>query len=437
VTGPHAAARAWLWLAVLAVATSGMFAILIVLARVPALGTLFPGTQFYRVALTMHVNLSQLVWFSAFAALLWSRAARRPGSPVEMLAVCLCGAGALAVILTPALGAVTALTANYLPVLDSPLFLAGIAVFGGGLLLQSLRGLGVALPGAASADPAGRLGLVLAAAASTTAIALLPWSSAQLSTLDGYSYFEALFWGSGHVWQCALVLLMMLSWRGILGGTGLRAERALPALLVLAALPVPGALAIQSLHPAGEAAYLQAFTDLMRYTSWEAPLLLGLLLLGCKPAANDWGTPVFHLSLLLFVCGLLLGATISGQTTLVTAHYHGTIGAVTLSFMGYSYRLLPALGLGGIAAAAIRRQTACYGWGNLLMMAGLAGAGWMGAPRKAPGQLGFDFGAEALSRIVMGVGGCLALAGILGFAWLLLRALRPLGAARPLLAATP
>jgi hypothetical protein len=59
------------------------------------------------------------------------------------------------------------------------------------------------------------------------------------------------------------------------------------------------------------------------------------------------------------------------------------------------------------------------------MMAGLAGAGLMGAPRKTPGNLGFELGIESLSRLAMGLGGCLATAGILTFLFLVLHSLLP------------
>jgi heme/copper-type cytochrome/quinol oxidase subunit 1 len=97
---------------------------------------------------------------------------------------------------------------------------------------------------------------------------------------------------------------------------------------------------------------------------------------------------------------------------------------MTVSFMGLTYALLPALGLAVPAAVQIRRQTACYAWGNLLMMAGLAGAGLMGAPRKAAGNISLDFSVETAARLLMGLGGTLAMIGIIGFFILTVRALR-------------
>ena len=63
---------AWLALGLVALLTSGLFSILLVLSRTPQLQSLFPAADFFRVALVMHVVLSVLVWFLAFGGALWS-----------------------------------------------------------------------------------------------------------------------------------------------------------------------------------------------------------------------------------------------------------------------------------------------------------------------------------------------------------------------------
>jgi len=46
----------------------GFFALLVVLARTPYVSDLFPSVDFFRSALVVHVDLSVLLWFFAFAA---------------------------------------------------------------------------------------------------------------------------------------------------------------------------------------------------------------------------------------------------------------------------------------------------------------------------------------------------------------------------------
>ena len=167
------------------------------------------------------------------------------------------------------------------------------------------------------------------------------------------------------------------------------------------------------------------YTLLMQWTSWQVPLLLGFLLLRSHWRSRVAPAAGLTLSILLLLSGIVLGTMIDGQTTLVTAHYHGTIGAVTLAFMGLTYGILPVLGHEMPPRPRIDLQLRFYGYGILLMMSGLAGAGLMGAPRKTAGNVGMEFGVETISRMVLGLGGTLATIGILMFLVLVLRQIWP------------
>lgn len=417
-------ARCWLVLAVGAVAVSGLFAILIALARVPALGTLFPGAEFYRVALVLHVNLSQGVWFMAFAGVLWSLAADREPERLERLAWGLAVAGTIGIVLAVSGGDVRPLMSNYLPVLDNMIFLASLALFGLGVFLKSISALaGVLRQRVAGDDRLGKLLLLRLSAVGTIAVFMLlggAWLG--IDRERDWIFFETLFWGAGHLWQFALVSLLMFCWLELAPDAADRLPRpVLKGLALASAIPVLLAFAVPLFQAPGSAAYTTIYTWLMQWTSWEAPLLLGVALL----LSGKRGTlaPGFVLSLLLFAVGLILGVLINGQTTLVTAHYHGTIGAITLAFMAVSFRLLPSLGIEAPSLAVVRTQLAFYGNGILLMMIGLAGAGLMGAPRKTPGDLQVAFSVETFSRICLGIGGLCATIGIVMFAYLLIRRL--------------
>lgn len=419
-------ARRWLILAVTAVAVSGVFAILIALARVPALGTLFPGAEFYRVALVLHVNLSQGVWFMAFAGALWSLHGDAGADSLRRLALLLAATGTAGLVLAVSAGNVRPLMSNYLPVLDSRLFLGSLTLFGLGILLQALlswRSLTVDRRVLPPVLARARL-LKLSVAATLAVFGLLAATAWQLPAGEGIIYFENLFWGSGHLWQFSLLALLMYCWLQLAGP----AAGCLPRWLSAAAsfgwlLPVVLGIGIVLLNEPGSAAYVYRYTWLMQWTSWETPLLLAVALWLAAPRRSL--APGFGLSLLLFIAGLLLGTLINGQTTLVTAHYHGTIGAITLAFMAVSFRMLGALGCEPPAERLVRWQLGFYGYGVLLMMSGLAGAGLMGAPRKTPGDLALTFSVETVSRICLGVGGLCATIGIVMFAVLLLRRLLP------------
>ena len=417
-------ARRWLMLAVSAVAVSGFFAILIALARVPAIGTLFPGAEFYRVALVLHVNLSQGVWFMAFASVLWSMASEHRSEALERASWGLAVAGTAGMILAVSDGHVRPLMSNYLPVLDNQIFLVALSLFGLGVCLKAWLAVGAIAPATSRYRGFSPGNLLLRLSALETLAVFMLLAGAWLA-IDGdrdWAYFESLFWGAGHLWQFALVSLLMYCWLALMP----EAARRLPAsaiksLILLSVVPVVLGLFVPVISSPGEAAHTIYYTWLMQWTSWQAPLALGLLLMLIE--RRDRWLPGFGLSLLLFVAGLGLGALINGQTTLITAHYHGTIGAITLAFMALCFRLLPSLGMDAPSPFLVRLQLAFYGNGILLMMLGLAGAGLMGAPRKTPGDLQLTFSIETVSRIFLGLGGLCATVGIIMFAWLLLRRL--------------
>ncbi|MCB1906828.1 MAG: cbb3-type cytochrome c oxidase subunit I [Rhodocyclaceae bacterium] len=422
-------AQNWMALAAGAVAAAGLFAVLIALARVPAIGRLFPGAEFYRVALTLHVTLSQGVWFMAFAACLWSLATTRGPTPIDRLCLAAAAVGATGIALSVGVGEPVALMSNYLPVLDSRLFIGAYLLFGLALAVRAARStLPLPLRPPASLADARLLGLRLAAMGFCACLLMaLAARHGVADSVDGLAYYESVFWGAGHLWQFVLVLLMMVCWLELAPPDPRRLAPAMPAgLLVLAAAPIIAGIALAMYRSPLDTDYVTGFTQLMQWASWPAPVILFVLLLRASPRAM----PGFGLSAVLFVQGLVIGALIDGQTTLVTAHYHGTIGAVTLAFMATALQLLPRLGATAVGAGAARSQLACYGWGIMLMMLGLAGAGLMGAPRKTPGDLGLTWSVETVSRIMLGIGGLLATIGILMFAYLILVRLWPVALGR-------
>ncbi len=419
-------ARRWLILAVSAVAISGFFAILIALARVPALGTLFPGAEFYRVALVLHVNFSQAVWFMAFACVLWSLHSSHASDALQRLALLLAMVGTTGIVLSVSAGHVRPLMSNYLPVLDSSMFLGSIGIFGGGVLLKALLAFrSIDCRQARTQTAFSQLVLLKISVVGALAVfVLLGWTALQMNPAEGIAYFETLFWGPGHLWQFALLPLLMFSWLALASRTVICLPAGVVGAAILVSLvPLVLAMGIPLIHAPDSVASSYLYTWLMKWTSWEAPLMLAITLIAVARPGKV--APGFWISLLLFVAGLVIGGLINGQTTLITAHYHGTIGAITLAFMAVSFQLLPMLGVEAVALRKVRWQLAFYGYGILLMMCGLAGAGLMGAPRKTPGDLAVSFSIETFSRICLGIGGLCATIGIVMFAWLLLRRLLP------------
>ena len=117
----------------------------------------------------------------------------------------LAATGALVIAVSPFAGG-TPIMANYVPVIESPAFLLGLALFAAGIVLVVGRGLfasplvGMRLDGAGAL----RFGLNGAVVAAAVAAFAFAWSFAVVPAgLDGKAYYELLFWGGGHVLQLA------------------------------------------------------------------------------------------------------------------------------------------------------------------------------------------------------------------------------------------
>ena len=132
----RALARGWLYLGLVALIGSGLFSLLLVLARTPGVNAWLPAADFFRVALVVHVDLSVLVWFSAIAGMLWSLNASARAAIWSWVALGLCSAGALLMSAAAFVSPGTPIMANYIPVLDSALFHAGLVIFGLGAAVQ-------------------------------------------------------------------------------------------------------------------------------------------------------------------------------------------------------------------------------------------------------------------------------------------------------------
>ena len=184
----RALARGWLVLGLIALIGSGLFSLLLVAARTPGVNTWLPGGDFFRIALVLHVDLSVLVWFSAIASMLWCLNTSTRAAAWSWAALGLCAAGTLLMVVAAFASPGTPIMANYIPVLTSPLFHAGLVMFGVGAALQVLRSLWAAerVGGVLGGAGALRFGLNASVVAAAVALIALVWSLAQVPTaLDG------------------------------------------------------------------------------------------------------------------------------------------------------------------------------------------------------------------------------------------------------------
>ena len=129
----------------------------------------------------------------------------------------LCGTGATLISLSAFVGQGEPIMANYIPVLERPLFMAGLLPFATGASVLVLRSLFVAPKLGLSFDGEGVLCLGLNTSVVSAAVALLAfgWSYAAVPTTfwSGKFYYEVLF-GGGHALQFTWTLLMLVAWLG-------------------------------------------------------------------------------------------------------------------------------------------------------------------------------------------------------------------------------
>jgi cytochrome c oxidase subunit 1 len=124
----------------------------------------------------------------------------------------------------------------------------------------------------------------------------------------------------------------------------------------------------------------------------------------------------------LTLLGFGLGAAIRGSNTMVPAHYHAAVGAVTVAFMAVTGPILKEFGF-KIGTRRLRRafswQPVMYGGGMLLFAGGFALAGVYGMGRKVYGAEQAERGLGGTIGLgTMGIGGLVAIAGGLLFLWI-------------------
>ena len=421
-------ATGWLLLGTGALVASGLFSVLLVLSRTPGVNKLVPVADLFHVCLVVHVDLSVLVWFAAFAGLLWALIGPSSATMVRWCALASCCVGTVLIASAPFAQTATPIMANYIPVLDGSWFLTGLAFLAIGLGVEVATTLISAQPLGARLDGTAALRLGLLAAAFSAAVALFAfwWSWQALpSGLEGKAYYELLFWGGGHVLQFTWTLLTLVAWLWLADAIGATVPLSPRVSLLLFGL----ALVLVFCTPFVYIAYDVTSLEHRRLLTWMMRAGGGLAILPVSLAAVlavwERGTvraearplrAALIMSLVLFAAGGLIGSAINGSDVRIPAHYHGCIVGVTLGFMGLAYHLLPRLGFRAPTSRLTLLQPYVYGIGQLLHIGGLVWSGGYGVQRKVAGAaqvLGSV--QEVAGMALMGLGGLIAIVGGLLF----------------------
>jgi len=455
----QALARRWLLLGLAALIASGVLSLLLVLSRTPGVERVLPVADFFHVALVAHVDLSVLVWFLAFAGVLWSLNSRSSKTGVASVGFVLAAVGTAALALAPFFGQGRPVMANYIPVLDEPLFLGGLVVFAAGVALLVLRGMHASLhvrPRLSGAD-ALRFGLNASLVSTAVAALAFGWSLAVVpSALDAKAYYELVFWGGGHVLQFTWTLLMLVAWLWLADAAGARvplSPRVVTLLFGIGLASVFVTPAIYLAYDVGSVEHHRLLTWLMRFGGGLAipPIAVAVVwalvrtrrasadaqtagVLAASDArtssqgrADDDARPLraaLWSSIALFGAGGIIGFAINGSNVKIPAHYHGCIVGVTIALMGLAYLLLPALGFARPATRLATWQPYVYGGGQLLHITGLVWSGGYGVQRKVAGSEQVLRTTQEIAGMgLMGLGGLIAIVGGILFVYVMLQAI--------------
>lgn len=432
-----AIARTWFLFAIGSLVLAGLLSLLLVLGRLPFLAPFFTDPLFFKRALVVHVDLALIVWFQAgTAAFLGLVLGDRIPRTVTYGAVTLGVVGLVGLVTGAAAPGAQPILANYVPVIDHPVFLGGLVCWFAAAGLYFAGALAVHSP-ATSFLPDDTL-TALRAAAVGNLIAIATFAAAWHSTLRGLppiAYYELVAWGGGHALQVANVAAMLGFWLLLLRRwSGQPVLSPATSRWLFAALILPHAsLPFLALAGTSSPAYTETATQLMRWTIF--PVVLIVLGLGIRHLARHRGTATagwsdYRIAGLagsagLTIMGFVLGALIRGSNTLVPGHYHAAIGAVTLALMAAAYEFCGTVSPAALIAPLIRRarlQLLLFGGGQAVFALGFALAGIYGLGRK---QYGGEQHVRTLGEYVglgvMGTGGLLAVVAGLLFLAIMLR----------------
>lgn len=414
----------WLLLAVGSMLVAGIFTILVVLSRVPYTKEFFPWVDFFHTALVVHVDLTVLTWFLGYAGLFWSLNSRNRGVLMGWAGLFFAVLGTAVIVVSPFLGAGMPFLNNYVPVLQDPVFYLGLSLFGLGFAISVIRGLFFSRPVGITMSGHGaiRFGLYTALIAALFSLLALPASWLGIPDhAERQYYFELLFWGAGHTLQFVHIQLVLVVWLCLATLSGIRlsiSPRIVLMIFAVGLFPILLTPVIYLAFDVSSGNHLRAFTWLMQYGGGMAATPIALFIIHGFffnkntriKVSGERNALIF--SFLLFGMGGVIGFMIDGSNTIVPAHYHGSITAITLAFMGITYHVLPSLGFLKPEGKMVTWQPVIYGLGQLIHISGLALSGGYGVQRKTAGAAqGLDTLEKVIGMRVMGVGAGIAIIG--------------------------
>ena len=416
----------WFSLAIVFLAVGGSFAFLVGMSRAPHVSAFFPE-DYFRYALAGHVIFAILLWLLSFTVVLWSINFGGRGLATTWLAAAV-GAVMIAASVLRATG--EAVTNNYVPTIDDPAFLTGLALFFLAFTINVFYYLRDAAESLMSDDPLKSVLSVSVIIGFFTALSVL--LSIYTIEYDAFPtlYYERLYWTPGHIQQIMNGALLVAAWYMLRRRMGVEIRTTRAHQVANAIFLVSTVLMLS---------FLFLFTPGARESRIASETVYGLGLgtavfihayLALRGLKRDFGS-VAYVTLLLSFAIYFLGVAIAyggfGEDLRVPAHYHGAVTSLTLALMGLSYYLVGDIRKVVTWDKAARLQPYIYGTGMIVFILGLFVSGLTGVSRKTYGAAEFcaanPVSCAALAGV--GVGTVMAVAGgVLFIAYILLTLIR-------------
>lgn len=444
-------AKIWLYIAIASLAIAGLYSLPPVILRGSYFESFFEDIQaVFDVALTIHVDLSVLVWLLSMAGVAWSLSifpSFKERFVMVMMASLSC-IGILLMLISSFMENPNPLKSDYIPILDHSYFIQGLLCFMIGILgtacITLFHLLAQKLSSSSSVAKIDDLQAVMKVGSASLALIIIIsmvcfilsyWQLPVLAyTENRLLYFQLLFWGGGHLLQFAFTQLVMIAWfYGCIKLTQPPHHKIVKwaiGLLILNGVLAIAAIAIYTIYPVDSPEFYHLFTQHMRYVGGIAPsfaAIVTLILLFRRPSNNSrpaWHQPIrysLYMSVFLFLYGGLLALNISGHNVVIPAHYHGSIVGTSIGLIAFCFGVMHALKIGIVQGKLAKLQPLLFGGGQFLHITGLAWMGGYGALRKeAASTASID---TMAGKICFFTGGALAIIGGLLFIVVTIRAM--------------
>lgn len=415
--------RKWLLLAILSLLLAGLLTFIIVFSRTPIIKEFFILKNFFAKALISHVNLSQLFWTLTIGVVVTITYIKQQLFSFHILFYIALIAIFL-IFISPFLDSGTAILNNYIPIIDNLPFTVSISLFMTIILLFSCYCI-ISQRSFLSGD---HIGILLYAYHIVIIISYLNYFSS-LRFIENLTeiteYYEIMFWSFGHVMQFAYVILMVIAWFILIKSANCRIIFTRKSILIIVFSYV--AIAFISIIPyvvkdISLEQFKLFFTRHMIYGCSFLAIIIAIGLIYTAFDKNIYKSSIENRvllnsvlgSFLLFFYGGLLGLKITGNNTIIPAHYHGQAVGITIALIGLVYYYLPRFGYGSVKSKLAMWQPILYTIGQFIHISGLAISGGYGALRKSPDAI-YGFNAQFWMGI-MGFGGFITLiSGVMFF----------------------